>query len=432
MMMQHDPLRAPLGMARWTLYLLLALVTTLLAWAFWGQLDIVASAQGKLVPATQVKIVQPAEAGVIKAILVSEGDAVRKDEVLIRMDAVLSEADSLSVESEYQAHRLSLRRIEAELSGASLQRLPDDPELVYSHVSAQYKANRFALAAAISEAVSQMRRVHHEMAAARQIQSKLAQTLPHYQSQEKAFAELAEQGFSGKILAADKARERIEKEQDLRAQETQILAAQATLDQARKRMAQLQADYQQRLQAERLQVGSRLRQLSQERAKLAHRAAMLELRAPQDGIIKNLATHTVGSVVSQGSVLMTLVPVSENLLAEVWVRNDDIGFVVPGQPVRVKLAAFPFQKYGMVDGRIAQVSADAAEETAQQKPAEAGQLFYKTRVTLLEPHLISEEKRHRLSPGMQVTAEIILGRRSVMEYLVSPVSRAFQQAGRER
>jgi HlyD family secretion protein len=159
---------------------------------------------------------------------------------------------------------------------------------------------------------------------------------------------------------------------------------------------------------------------------------MLELRAPQDGIIKNLATHTVGSVVSQGSILMTLVPVSESLLAEVWVRNDDIGFVAPGQPVRVKLAAFPFQKYGMVDGRIAQVSADAAEESAQQNPAQAGQLFYKTRVTLLAPHLLSEEKRHRLSPGMQVTAEITLGRRSVMEYLVSPVSRAFQQAGRER
>lgn len=430
--MDHQQMRAPLGMARWTLYLLLALVAALLAWAFLGQLDIVASAQGKLVPATQIKIVQPAEAGVIKSILVSEGDAVRKDQVLIRMDAVLSEADSLSVESDYQTHRLSLRRIEAELSGAPLQRLPDDREPVYSQVSAHYKANRLALEAAVSEAASQMKRAHHEMVAAQQIRTKLAQILPHYQSQEKAFAELAEKGFSGKILAADKMRERIEKEQDLRTQEAQILAAQATIDQARKRIQQLQADYQQRLQAERMQVGSRLQHLAQERAKLAHRAGMLELRAPQDGIIKNLATHTVGSVVSQGSILMTLVPVSESLLAEVWVRNDDIGFVVPGQPVRVKLAAFPFQKYGMVDGRIAQVSADAAEEAAQQNPAQAGQLFYKTRVTLLAPHLLSEEKRHRLSPGMQVTAEITLGRRSVMEYLVSPVSRAFQQAGRER
>jgi hemolysin D len=430
--MDHQQMRAPLGMARWTLYLLLALVAVLLAWAFLGQLDIVASAQGKLVPATQIKIVQPAEAGIVKAILVREGDAVRKDQVLIRMDAVLSEADSLSVESDYQTHLLSLRRIEAELSGAPLQRLPDDPEPVYSQVSAQYEANRLALEAAVSEAASQMKRSHHEMVAAQQIRSKLAQTLPHYQTQEKAFAELADKGFSGKILAADKVRERIEKEQDLRTQEAQILAAQATIDQARRRMVQLQADYQQRLQAERLQVGSRLQQLTQERAKLAHRAAMLELRAPQDGIIKNLATHTVGSVVSQGSILMTLVPVSENLLAEVWVRNDDIGFVAPGQPVRVKLAAFPFQKYGMLDGRIAQVSADAAEETAQQNPAQAGQLFYKARITLLEPHLLSEDKRHRLSPGMQVTAEITLGRRSVMEYLVSPVSRAFQQAGRER
>lgn len=431
-MMDHGRLRAPLGMARWTLYVLLALVTVLLAWAFWGQLDIVASAQGKLVPATQIKIVQPAEAGVVKAILVGEGDAVRKDQVLIRMDAALSEADSLSIETEYQVHRLSLRRVEAELSGAPLQRFHDDPERVYFQVSAQHEANRLALGAAISEAASQMKRAEHEMAAARQIQSKLAQTLPHYQSQEKAFAELAEQGFSGKILAADKARERIEKEQDLRVQEAQILAAQATIDQTRKRISQLQADYRQRLQAERMQVGSRLRQLTQERAKLAHRARLLELRAPQDGVIKNLATHTVGSVVSQGSILMTLVPVSENLLAEVWVRNDDIGFVAPGQPVRIKLAAFPFQKYGMLDGRIAQVSADAAEELAKQDPAQAGQLFYKARVALLAPHLLSDEQRHRLSPGMQVTAEITLGRRSVMEYLLSPVSRAFQQAGRER
>jgi HlyD family secretion protein len=270
------------------------------------------------------------------------------------------------------------------------------------------------------------------MVAAQQIHSKLAQILPHYQSQEEAFAELAEKGFSGKILAADKARERIEKEQDLRTQQAQILAAQATIDQARKRIQQLQADYQQRLQAERMQVNSRLQQLAQERAKLAHRAGMLELRAPQDGIIKNLATHTVGSVVSQGSILMTLVPVSESLLAEVWVRNDDIGFVSPGQPVRIKLAAFPFQKYGMLEGRITQVSADAAEEMARQNPGQAGQLFYKARITLLSPHLVSDEKRHRLAPGMQVTAEITLGRRSVMEYLVSPVSRAFQQAGRER
>jgi len=430
--MDQDPMRAPLGMARWTLYLLLALVAVLLAWAFLGQLDIVASAQGKLVPATQIKIVQPAEAGIVKAILVSEGDAVRKDQVLIRMDAVLSEADSLSVESDYQSHRLSLRRIEAELSGAPLQRLPDDPEPVYSQVSAHYKANRLALEAAVSEAASQMKRADHEMVAAQQIHSKLAQILPHYQSQEEAFAELAEKGFSGKILAADKARERIEKEQDLRTQQAQILAAQATIDQARKRIQQLQADYQQRLQAERMQVNSRLQQLAQERAKLAHRAGMLELRAPQDGIIKNLATHTVGSVVSQGSILMTLVPVSESLLAEVWVRNDDIGFVSPGQPVRIKLAAFPFQKYGMLEGRITQVSADAAEEMARQNPGQAGQLFYKARITLLSPHLVSDEKRHRLAPGMQVTAEITLGRRSVMEYLVSPVSRAFQQAGRER
>lgn len=425
-------MHSPLGMARWTLYLLLALVAALLLWATLGKLDIVATARGKLVPATQIKIVQPVEAGIVKSILVREGEAVTRGQVLMRMDGVLSEADGRAIEADFQLHRLSLRRIDAELAGEPLRQAAGDPEALYRDVSAQLAANRVALDAAVSAAQSQIAQARHELAAAERIRAKLAQTLPHYQMQEQAFVDLAARGFSGKILAADKTRERIEREGDLRAQEAQIQAARALIGQGQERVRQLHADYRQRLRTERIQVDARLQHLTQEHAKLAHRAGMLELRAPQDGVIKNLATHTEGTVVSPGAILMTLVPVNERLVAEVWVRNDDIGFVAPGQPTRLKLEAFPFQKYGMVAGTVAQLGADATEDSASAEPGQAGRLLYKARVFLAKPGLDFGGGDLKLAPGMQVTAEITLGRRSVLEYLLSPVSRAFQQAGRER
>ena len=155
--------------------------------------------------------------------------------------------------------------------------------------------------------------------------------------------------------------------------------------------------------------------------------------------MKDLATHTIGTVASPGTILMTLVPKDEILRAEVWVKNDDVGFVRASQPVKVKLAAFTFQKYGMLEGAVAQVSADAAEQgaggvggasAAPKPPAET--LAYRTLVNLKTHTLDADGIKYRLSPGMQVAAEIHLGTRSVLEYLLSPVQRAFHEAARER
>jgi HlyD family secretion protein len=138
-------------------------------------------------------------------------------------------------------------------------------------------------------------------------------------------------------------------------------------------------------------------------------------------------------VVSPGTILMTLVPSTEALRAEVWVRNDDIGFVRPGQAARVKLSAFQFQKYGMLAGQVAQVGVDAGEDTQPGgRDESAPGLLYRALVHLDTPYLEVDGQRHTLAAGMQVAAEIRLGERTVLEYLLSPVGRAFQEAGRER
>jgi HlyD family secretion protein len=264
--------------------------------------------------------------------------------------------------------------------------------------------------------------------------------LPHYREQEQAFARLAGDGFAGRLLHSDRQRERIEREQDLKSQEHVIAAARATIGHSEQRLAQIAADYRRQLQAERAEVAPQAERLRQELAKHAHRRDQLELRAPQAGVVKDLATHTPGTVVSPGTILMTLVPAGERLRAEVWLSNDDVGFVRAGQEVKLKLAAFPFQKYGMANGVVAQISADATEApnpnvrcgalAGRDRPA--GPLAFRVLVDLEREHIESDGRRYPLAPGMQVVAEIHLGDRTVLEYFLSPIRRAFHEAGRER
>ena len=167
---------------------------------------------------------------------------------------------------------------------------------------------------------------------------------------------------------------------------------------------------------------------------MEHKANLLELRAPQAGIIKDLATHTVGTVVQPGTVLMSLVPHDEPLQAEVFVRNEDVGFVYADQKARIKLSAYPFQKYGMIEGTVVHLGADAADPASDKSrdPRAAPQSNYKALVRLERQSLEIEGETLKLAAGMQVIAEIHQGRRTVMEYLLSPVRKAFHEAGRER
>ena len=262
--------------------------------------------------------------------------------------------------------------------------------------------------------------------------------MPHYQEQEQAYEKLSKQGFAGPLMVSDKRRERLEKEEDLRAQDHLIESAQAGIAQSERKLVQIDSDARKQLYTERNEIHGSVEKLSQEAAKLSHRRGLLELKASQDGIVKDLATHTAGTVVQPGTVMLTLVPKNELLKAEVRVSNEDIGFVRAGQPVKVKLAAFPFQKYGMVDGVVEHVGADALDATAQEAGASAAEraaskpLTYKALVSLKAMSLNVEGERLDLGAGMQTTAEISLGHRSVMEYLLSPVQKAWHEAGRER
>jgi hemolysin D len=429
----------PNPVGRRVVWVLLILLAALLIWTLIGRLDIVAVAEGKLVPHGYVKIVQPSEAGIVKEILVREGQRVVAGQTLMRMDALISDADAKALDAEFQRKRLSLRRIEAELSGKSFAALPGDPPDLARDVLAHYLADRHALDAALAEERTRLVKARQDLSAAEQVKAKLEEVVPHYRAQDKAYEKLVQNGFAGPLMGSDKRRERVEKEQELKTQLHVIESARAGIAQSEKKLAQIESDYRRQLHAERNETQNAADKLAQEIAKQTHRQALLELKAPQAGIVKDLATHTAGTVVQPGTIMLTLVPQDESLRAEVWVTNEDVGFVRAGQPVKLKLAAFPFQKYGLLEGRVEQVGADAADPAAAPGGATnsndrlRGQpLYYKALVALPGKTLTAQGVPLDLSSGMQVAAEIHLGTRSVAEYLLSPVQKAWHEAARER
>lgn len=428
----------PLGQR--VLWVVLAFLAALLLWAIFGQLDIVAVAEGKLIPQSYVKIVQPAEAGIVKRILVREGESVHAGQVLMQMDTLIAEADTRSLAADAARKRLSIRRIDAELAGQPFKSEANDPPDLVREIEAQYRGNRVALSAALAEERARLTKAQQELAAANQVKQKLEAILPHYRAQDKAFEKLAENGFAGSIMSSDKKRERIEKEQELETQGHLIASAEASIAQSEKRQAQIEADTRQKLYAEKNDLTGQLDNLAQEIAKQAHRQALMALQAPQDGTVKDLATHTAGTVVQPGAIMLTLVPKGDPLRAEVWISNEDIGFVRPGQEVKLKFAPYPFQKYGMAYGKVETVSADAADQNTQGNSAtpktdstgKPQPLRYKALIVLQAMHLTAAGERFPLSVGMQTNAEILLGTRSVLAYLLSPVQKAWHEAGRER
>jgi HlyD family secretion protein len=423
---------APSPLPRVVLWTVFSLVAALGSWAAFGRLDVVAVAEGRLVPKTQLQIVQPAEGGVMRDLLVKEGERVRAGQLLARMDMRSAEADANTAQNEIALRRLQLRRIDAELGGTRLAALPEDPMRLFAQVEAQREARALAHEASLAEQRTVVARARRDMQAALETQGKLSGALPVLVEQERAFERLARDGYAGKLMLAQRSRERHEAEQDLRAQEHRVEGARATMEQGERRAAQIAAGYRAQLHGERVEAEAQLARLLQDLEKLNHRQKLAELRSPADGVVKDLATQTPGAVLSPGTVLMTLVPDGEALVAEVWLANQDAGFVAGGQSAKLKLASFPFQRYGMLDARVARVSADSTERSSDGAKPPGGAFAYRAQLEPLTQELRLGEARHALRPGMQLTAEIKLAERTVLEYILSPVQKIAAEAGRER
>ena len=281
---------------------------------------------------------------------------------------------------------MTLRRIDAELAGRAIEVNRGDDTALFVQVQAQGNARRQAYLDSLAQENAQRDRSSAELRAANEALNKLAATAPLVQQQAEAYEKLVKEGFFSPLAVQDKRREAINLTQDLKSQQATVAGLTAQLAAQDKRIANLTSQYRSQLQNERVEAQAQLAKLEQEAAKQDYREAMLELKAPQAGIVKDLATTTVGAVVAPGTVLLTVVPKDEPLMAEVRIHHDDIGFVEAGQRVKLKLAAYPFQKYGMLEGTVRTIAPDVSNATTQDpksprpgRPRLQGRWWHSTR-----------------------------------------------------
>jgi hemolysin D len=413
-----------------------------LAWAVLGRIDIVAVAPGRIVVSERTKTLQPLEAGVVRRVLVKDGDTVQAGQVLVELDATLAAADQASVQEQLASAVSEERRTTALLTALQTNRapvLPPSPAPAgegrgegqrtrtdsQDSTSARLQAEWQDITARLAKLAAERARREAEATTVRALIAKLEATLPLARQREGDFQRLQEQGFVSGHAGQDRTRERLELESDLATQRARLAEAQAALSEAEQTRSAYLAETRRTLGERQAQAALQREQLTQERSKTAQRSRLTQLSAPVAGTVQQVAVHTEGGVVTPAQVLMVIVPSDAQVRAEVVIDNKDIGFVTPGQSATLKLETFPFTRYGTVEAAVQSVTADAVND--EQRGA-----IFPAVLSLSQHSLNVDGKAIRLSPGMNVTAEIKTGTRRVIDYLLSPVQTAVDESLGER
>ena len=415
---------SPIGRA--ILWTILAVFTSGALWATFGWIDIVATAQGKIIPSGYSKTIQPYETGVIAAIHVQDGQTVKKGDVLIELDPTINRADHDRAVNEYQAARVEALRLRALIAGNDTFDAPADVDR--SYVRLQQQLLRDQLAEYRAKVAAAQHLVDQRQAALGQTQEnilRLEATVPMEAERAAAYKRLLEHEAVTKMDFLQAEGQRIDKTQELAGQKKKLQQDMSALAEADKHYRAMISEFQQSKQAELSSLETKAASLVQDVTKAGQKTDLQRLAAPIDGVVQQLAVHTVGGVVTPAQPVLIVVSQEHPVEVEAQVENKDVGFVHEGQPVEIKVETFPFTLYGTIPGRVLTVSDDAA-------PIEKVGLVYPARVSMDRGTMQVEGKQVHLTPGMAVTVEIKTGQRRVIEYLLSPLLKSVKESLRER
>lgn len=413
--------------AYWILYTIIAFLMAAFIWACLAKVDRLVVAEGKLVTVEPQVTVQPLETSVVRSIDVRPGQIVREGQLLAQLDPTFADADAMASRSSLVSVAAQIKRLEAELGGAPSE--PFDPTLAEDVLEQQTLTRKMA------EHEAQLRTLDGELAdlsaqlaTAKADQAQVKNQLVILRDNEEMRKTLMQKEYGSRLSWLDAKYQRGNLERDLEKSVNTAKEVQHRLDGARAKREKYDAERRARL-GEELATAKRERGRLQEQARKAQRMSnLVALTAPRRAVVLEISHLGAGSVVRQADTLMTLVPLDVPLEAEVSVHPRDIGPLRQGDPARVKVEAFPFQKHGVLEGRLAVIGEDIVEETVQG----AKQPLYRVRVSIPPDQRLKEvPDDFRLIPGMTVTAELRVGERSVISYFLYPVIRALDTGLRE-
>ena len=416
--------------ARWTAISLAAFFSIAIIWSLVGTIDVVAVAQGRIVPSGGVKQIQPLEIGVVRAIHVRDGMNVRKGDILIELDPTDSEVDEDQLEQEVMTAAVELARLHAmtrRLDGHAGELKPpkgSDPILVtmqrqrLESDTAAHDAEMASMDAQIASRIAERESIIAEI-------EKLEETLPLIAEREQSLETLVKKGISPKPNWLEVKTLLIESRQNVQIEKHRLVEADAAIKAAVREGNRVKAEAKRQTFAEMLEARKTFDQANLALRKAQVREGRQTLRAPEDGTIQQMQVHTVGGVVQPAEPLMVLVPADAPLEISAMVLNKDKGFVNAGQDAEIKIESFPFTKYGTINGHVRHLSGDAIQDENQG-------LVYETRVNMDQAFIVANGESVALTPGMNVTVEVKTGDRKIIEFLISPILRYKDEALRER
>ena len=432
--------RRPLSpLPRVAMATIVALLLSALLWAVFGKIDIVATAQGKIVPDGRAKIIQSIETAKVTAIHVSDGKLVKAGDVLLELDSTASSADRLRLRDDWAESWLGAARAQALLKGidsGAAQRIdtstdaPVPAELLppatrvaqeQRFLDSELDEFRSKLARLDAEIARNAAELHTVGAMVRRLQS----TLPIARSREADLDELAAKNYVSRHEYLERQQVRIEQEGELAAQKSRIGEISASVVSARRERTELIASTRRSTLENLGNATQKAAELRQEYIKADAHDRFMTLKAPVDGAVQQLAVHTVGGVVTAAQPLMVIVPGEHPAEIEAFLENKDIGFVTVGQSAAAKIETFLYTRYGTLPAEVVSVSHDAIED-------EKRGLIYAVRLKLQRSSMMIDGQRIALSPGMAASVEIKTGKRRLIEYFLSPLLTRVDESLRER
>jgi hemolysin D len=423
-----------------------------LAWAWWGTIDIVASATGKIVPSGRTKVIQPFETGVVRSIRVQDGQAVKAGDVLIELDPTVNAAERDRLRNDLLAEQLNITRLRAAFASDGEDRVANftppadaDPRLISTQrqlLLSQVNEHRAKIAAL----ARQQAQKEAEQATIAATIHKLETVIPAIQQRVDIRKTLMEKQLTSKIIYFEVLQLLVEQQGELSVQKSHLHEAEAAVAAIRETLGQAVAEYRHKLSDELAKAEQKANGLTQDLIKAEQKTRLQLLTAPVDGVVQQLTIHTVGVVVTPAQSLLVVVPSDSRLEIEAMVSNRDIGFVHAGQEAEIKIDTFNFTRYGLLHGQVLNVSQDAIIRDRQQDRSndralgtqndtsepKSQELNYSARISLDRTQMQIDDRMVNLSPGMAVTVEIKTGSRTMLSYLLSPLLRYRQETLRER
>lgn len=411
---------------------LTTIVVGTIGWAYLSKIDEVAVAQGEIIPTSQIRPVRALEGGVISEIKVKEGDRVKQGDVLIEQDPALSKTEVDRIQQNVALVRQDVARLEAESKGNSSSGSAIQDQLIASRLrefdtrQAAANADTQRQVAVIGEARAKLVRLQENLSSAKA-------TLVNAVERESSLRQLVEQ--EGAVPRFDylQAKDQLTEAQnqisslgqDIVAQQQSVQQAEQSYTGAQQSANRLSSERQSEILTQMNQRRQDLTELEGQLKQAQVKAKGQVIVAPIAGKIYNIQTSLAERTISPGQDLLSILPDSHDLLVEAKVLNRDIGFIKEGMRVKVKVATFPFQEFGTIDGEVVKLTPNATLDK------DLG-LVYTVRVMLKRKTINVEGKDVELTPGMAVTAEVVTRKRSILTFMLEPITRRFSEALTER